>query len=144
MDLHLSGKLAIVTGASKGIGLAVTRALVEEGAMVVATRRGRSAAWFKPVAASVMLASSRSSGLQPRVSARVRSPRQAQLRSSRRGRDGCLDPPELSQLVRGEGDEQDKSGQDANHNGSGCHEADFVQSQRDTSTPDDAVHRQDR
>ena len=31
MDLHLGGKIAIVTGASKGIGLAVTRALVEEG-----------------------------------------------------------------------------------------------------------------
>jgi NAD(P)-dependent dehydrogenase (short-subunit alcohol dehydrogenase family) len=27
MDLHLSGKVAVVTGASKGIGLAVTRAL---------------------------------------------------------------------------------------------------------------------
>jgi NAD(P)-dependent dehydrogenase (short-subunit alcohol dehydrogenase family) len=28
MDLHLSGKTAVVTGASKGIGLAVTKALV--------------------------------------------------------------------------------------------------------------------
>ena len=27
MDLELSGKVAVVTGASKGIGLAVTRAL---------------------------------------------------------------------------------------------------------------------
>jgi NAD(P)-dependent dehydrogenase (short-subunit alcohol dehydrogenase family) len=39
MDLKLSGKIAVVTGASKGIGLAVTQALVEEGARVVAGAR---------------------------------------------------------------------------------------------------------
>ena len=39
MDLQLSEKIAVVTGASKGIGLAVTRALVEEGARVVAGAR---------------------------------------------------------------------------------------------------------
>ncbi len=39
MDLHLSGKIAVVTGASKGIGLAVTRALAAEGVSVVAGAR---------------------------------------------------------------------------------------------------------
>jgi NAD(P)-dependent dehydrogenase (short-subunit alcohol dehydrogenase family) len=39
MDLHLAGKAAVVTGASKGIGLAVTRALAAEGAQVTAGAR---------------------------------------------------------------------------------------------------------
>ncbi len=39
MNLELDGKVAIVTGASKGIGLAVTKALVGEGARVVAGAR---------------------------------------------------------------------------------------------------------
>ena len=39
MDLHLSGKTALVTGASKGIGLAITKALVDAGAHVVAGSR---------------------------------------------------------------------------------------------------------
>jgi NAD(P)-dependent dehydrogenase (short-subunit alcohol dehydrogenase family) len=39
MDLGLEGKVAVVTGASKGIGLAVTRTFVEEGVSVVAGAR---------------------------------------------------------------------------------------------------------
>lgn len=39
MDLELTDKVVVVTGASKGIGLAVTRAFVAEGARVVAGAR---------------------------------------------------------------------------------------------------------
>ena len=42
MDLHLEGKVAVVTGATKGIGLAVTRTLLQEGAHVVASSRTRT------------------------------------------------------------------------------------------------------
>src|ERR1700752_4857668 len=36
MDLELTDKVAVVTGANKGIGLAITQALTAEGAYVVA------------------------------------------------------------------------------------------------------------
>ncbi|MEU3185996.1 SDR family oxidoreductase [Streptomyces sp. NPDC006923] len=39
MDLQLVGKRVLVTGASKGIGLAIVRAFQEEGAIVTATAR---------------------------------------------------------------------------------------------------------
>ena len=39
MDLGLRGKVAVVSGASKGIGLAVTKALTDEGVQVVAGAR---------------------------------------------------------------------------------------------------------
>jgi NAD(P)-dependent dehydrogenase (short-subunit alcohol dehydrogenase family) len=39
MELHLAGKTAVVTGASKGIGLAVARGLAEEGVHVAAAAR---------------------------------------------------------------------------------------------------------
>ncbi|GLW89758.1 SDR family NAD(P)-dependent oxidoreductase [Actinokineospora globicatena] len=43
MDLKLAGRVAVVTGASKGIGLAITKSLLEEGVKVVAVSRKLSA-----------------------------------------------------------------------------------------------------
>jgi 3-oxoacyl-[acyl-carrier protein] reductase len=43
MDLGLSGKACVVTGASSGIGLATAKALVDEGARVLLVARGEDA-----------------------------------------------------------------------------------------------------
>ena len=53
MDLILSKNVVIVTGASKGNGLATTELLVEEGAQVVAVSRRPSAA-LEDLGAQVM------------------------------------------------------------------------------------------
>ena len=42
MELGLNGRIAVVTGASRGIGLAVVRGLVDAGAQVVAGARKAS------------------------------------------------------------------------------------------------------
>ena len=39
MDLQLAGKLALVTGSTQGIGLAIARTLLAEGAAVVVNGR---------------------------------------------------------------------------------------------------------
>src|SRR4051812_1194409 len=43
MDLHLKGKVALVAGASKGLGYAVARALAGEGAAVSISSRAEGA-----------------------------------------------------------------------------------------------------
>ena len=43
MDLGLTGKRVIVTGASKGIGLAIARSFLDEGAQVAICARGEEA-----------------------------------------------------------------------------------------------------
>jgi 3-oxoacyl-[acyl-carrier protein] reductase len=43
MDLHLSGKIALVAGASKGLGFAVARALAADGAVVSISSRDEKA-----------------------------------------------------------------------------------------------------
>jgi NAD(P)-dependent dehydrogenase (short-subunit alcohol dehydrogenase family) len=40
MDLELKGKRALITGGSRGIGLAVAEALVDEGVDVALAARG--------------------------------------------------------------------------------------------------------
>lgn len=42
MDLGLAGKVAVVTGSSRGLGLASAKALVSEGARVCVSARGRA------------------------------------------------------------------------------------------------------
>ena len=49
MDLGLEGRRAVVTGASKGIGLAVARRLLAEGVAVVAGSAALQRSWMSCV-----------------------------------------------------------------------------------------------
>jgi 3-oxoacyl-[acyl-carrier protein] reductase len=53
MDLGLRGRTCVVTGASRGIGLATARALAEEGARVLAVSRRGDAEAGEPLALDV-------------------------------------------------------------------------------------------
>ncbi len=43
MDLHLEGKVLVITGGAKGIGAAIARAAAEEGAIPVVIDRDADA-----------------------------------------------------------------------------------------------------
>ncbi|MGE0449497.1 MAG: SDR family NAD(P)-dependent oxidoreductase [Vicinamibacterales bacterium] len=65
MDLHLTGQTAIVTGASRGLGLATARALAVEGCRVVVCARGEDA--LQRAAADLRAAAGAESAILPVV-----------------------------------------------------------------------------
>ncbi len=70
MDLQLAGKTAVVTGAGRGIGLAVTEALTTEGVRVVGA--ARTVTPKLNASAAVAMSADLSTREQPRPSSRRR------------------------------------------------------------------------
>ena len=56
MNLELTGKVAIVTGSSRGLGLASARALVDEGCRVTLWRAGKTRWTRQPVSCAPLRA----------------------------------------------------------------------------------------
>ena len=86
MEPDLSGRVVLVTGASRGIGLAVARALVAEGARVAICSRDEAA-----IAAVAAQLGDKATGLAADVRddaaiAALRGPRGGGLRAPGRGR----------------------------------------------------------
>lgn len=71
MDLGLNGKTALVTGASRGIGLAVTEALADEGVRVVGVARTITPELEKAAAATVSVDLSTTEGATTAVEAAI-------------------------------------------------------------------------
>jgi hypothetical protein len=82
--LSLQGRCAVVTGGSRGIGEAIVRRLVEAGAAVVFTGRGREA--LQRVEAQVAAAGGKAVGVQADVSRIEDSRRVINLAVERFGR----------------------------------------------------------
>ena len=76
MDLSLTHKVAIVTGSSKGLGLASARALAEEGARVTICARGRDA--LDAAASALEPVAGRAGGAVAAVQADVATPEGAE------------------------------------------------------------------
>ncbi|OFV89788.1 MAG: short-chain dehydrogenase [Acidobacteria bacterium RIFCSPLOWO2_12_FULL_65_11] len=67
MDLGLTGKVAIVTGSSRGLGLASAAALVQEGCRVTICARGQARLQEAATELRTLAGSGKSSGNQARV-----------------------------------------------------------------------------
>ncbi|MEV7801532.1 SDR family NAD(P)-dependent oxidoreductase [Microbispora sp. NPDC088329] len=82
MDLQLTGKVILVTGATSGIGLATARLLAAEGAHVAALARGGSALPVLPPGTLLIRADLTDPGTPAHLPRGPRAPRSAHRRRS--------------------------------------------------------------